>query len=679
MCFGQDDVVGPFTNVAAGSNSTCALNADHDMVCWGSNDVGQAPPTTAGPFKFLSAGHSHTCAIRSDGGLNCWGWNIFGQAPAEVAGSFASVSAQNVTTCAVGDDNTLTCWGQVLPVPPPAPAPAPPSAAMVGAEYTHSFETYTTTGSVFSLKGVLPSGVTLTNGVLQGTPRATGVFNFEVTAANLFGSTSAAFSLDVKPTTAFDGNGDGLPDMVVGAPGEDVGRIVDAGVVTLLYGAVDGSYGRAGSLDITQESVGQVSETGDKFGAALAVAEVTGDKYVDLVIGAPGENAGAGQVVVVHGSAARMTGAVRTVLRQGLAGAAGAAEAGDGFGTTISVGNGLWVGAPGENLGRATDAGVVTRFLAKPLRTAGSIQYQQGSRKVPGTPESGDRFGAALAGGGAVIGVPGEDVGSIVDAGLATVGLTRAVSQDSPGIPGGAERGDKFGSAVAFARLWTWESEGDGQVSVDLVAVGAPGEDVGSLKDAGSVTVIDTDYLSDPGWGDEPLSIVQNSHSAGQTVEAGDQFGAALLLATRTITTRNEDQDRNELETTAKLVVGAPGEDVGARANAGAITVLPTEASCSDNCQYYVDDGSTLTQGSKGVIGAAAAANTFGATLAQLPGVDFGLAISAPGQNISSHPSAGSVTVLNPPPLASQQIHQDSPGVPGAAETGDRFSTIPTQ
>ena len=143
-----------------------------------------------------------------------------------------------------------------------------------------------------------------------------------------------------------------------------------------------------------------------------------------------------------------MTGAARTVLRQGLSGAAGAAEAGDGFGSTLSVGNGLWVGAPGENLGRATDAGVVTRFLAKLLRTAGSIQYQQGSRGVP-VPRRAGTGSAPPAGGGTIIGVPGENVGSIVDAGIVTVGMTRAVTQDTPGIPGGAERGDQFGAAVA--------------------------------------------------------------------------------------------------------------------------------------------------------------------------------------------------------------------------------------
>ena len=81
-----------------------------------------------------------------------------------------------------------------------------------------------------------------------------------------------------------------------------MGRIVDAGAVTVLFGSARGTYGQAGSLQITQETVGQTSETGDKFGAAIAVADVTGDAQLDLVIGAPGENAGAGQVVVVHGS-----------------------------------------------------------------------------------------------------------------------------------------------------------------------------------------------------------------------------------------------------------------------------------------------------------------------------------------------------------------------------------------
>jgi hypothetical protein len=42
-------------------------------------------------------------------------------------------------------------------------------------------------------------------------------------------------------------------------------------------------------------------EAGDAFGSAIAVAPVDGDRFADIVVGAPGENAGAGRVTVIHG------------------------------------------------------------------------------------------------------------------------------------------------------------------------------------------------------------------------------------------------------------------------------------------------------------------------------------------------------------------------------------------
>ncbi len=195
------------------------------------------------------------------------------------------------------------------------------------------------------------------------------------------------------------------------------------------------------------------------------------------------------------------------------------------------------------------------------------------------------------------------------------------------------------------------------------------------------MTLIDKDSWDYPDWdyGGDPSSLVQNSLSAGQTVEAGDRFGASLAIATKTTQVQEEDGFRDLiLETEASLAVGAPGEDVGARANAGAVTILPATAECSDMCDYNVEDGRTITQGSGGVVGAAGTGNTFGATVGELPGIELGLVIGAPGQNVSNHPFAGTVTALNPQ-FASQQIHQDSPGVPGGTETGDRFSTVPTR
>jgi hypothetical protein len=95
----------------------------------------------------------------------------------------------------------------------------------------------------------LPSGLILApDGELSGTPRSAGTFTFDVTAANLFGSATSTVRLSVGPTSGFDANGDGRPDLPVAAPGENVGTVKDAGAVSILFAGTDGRYGATGGL-----------------------------------------------------------------------------------------------------------------------------------------------------------------------------------------------------------------------------------------------------------------------------------------------------------------------------------------------------------------------------------------------------------------------------------------------
>ncbi|MER6439083.1 FG-GAP-like repeat-containing protein [Streptomyces sp. NPDC001185] len=90
------------------------------------------------------------------------------------------------------------------------------------------------------------------------------------------------------------------------------------------------------------------------------------------------------------------------------------------------------------------------------------------------------------------IGAPGGTVNGRAGAGYFTVvygmsdgpkGVKRQViSQDRYGIPGTAETGDRFGADLTAADL-------DGDGFTDLV-VGSPGEDLGSVRDAGRHTVL---------------------------------------------------------------------------------------------------------------------------------------------------------------------------------------------
>jgi alpha-tubulin suppressor-like RCC1 family protein len=80
------------------------------LVCWGANSENQAPSLVTGPFTQVSAGYDHTCALRSDGTLECWGNNNYGKS-IPPAGAFEQVSTGSHHACAIGIDGDIACWG----------------------------------------------------------------------------------------------------------------------------------------------------------------------------------------------------------------------------------------------------------------------------------------------------------------------------------------------------------------------------------------------------------------------------------------------------------------------------------------------------------------------------------------------------------------------------------------
>ena len=132
-----------------------------------------------------------------------------------------------------------------------------------------------------------------------------------------------------------DFNDDGFDDLAIGARGEDVGTVANAGAVNVLHGSAAGLTA-TGNQVWHQDSAGVASaaESGDDFGDALAVGDFDNDGFDDLAIGVPGEDVGtvanAGAVNVLHGSAAGLTATGNQIWHQDSAGiVAGTAEAGD--------------------------------------------------------------------------------------------------------------------------------------------------------------------------------------------------------------------------------------------------------------------------------------------------------------------------------------------------------------
>jgi hypothetical protein len=455
---------------------------------------------------------------------------------------------------------------------------------------------------------------------------------------------------------------DRFADVVaVGAPTEDIGSVTNAGRVTLIrpVGERPMSF-----VALNQESLGAVSEAGDRFGTVVTLALLNDDECTDLLISAPGEDAGAGVVFAVLGWTShsyddeQLPGGIDvTVLRQGDGVVAGTAEAGDRFGSAIAVGDtGLWVGAPGEDVGNAADAGVVTSL------SNASVEYSQASPGVPGLPETGDAFGSTLAsrfsvdGGDLVfIGVPGEDIGGKVDAGMVVAGRAgafTAITQNSRGVPGFVEAGDRFGQSMTTLRTCC---DADSDAMLGLL-VGAAGEDAGSVVDAGAVVLFhDFDTWVATGSGRVDW-LTQDSPGVPGVVERNDRFGSVLHNAGTFV------------------FIGTPYEDVGAVRDAGAFSWL---------VPFGESWGPLITQNTTHIPGTAEAGDHFGASYASRPHGrwDWYSYVGAPGESVGGASGAGSVTQFSEDSggpwthaLNCCRLYtQSTAGVPGSSETGDGF------
>ena len=113
--------------------------------------------------------------------------------------------------------------------------------------------------------------------------------------------------------------------------------------------------------------------------AAASPWDFDGDGWRDLAVGVQGENADAGGVLVVRGTASGLTTSRAARLGQDSGGVPGVAEPGDGFGAALASGDfdadgyaDLAVGAPGEASSTEERAGAVTILFGTPAGLGGA-------------------------------------------------------------------------------------------------------------------------------------------------------------------------------------------------------------------------------------------------------------------------------------------------------------------
>ncbi|MEU1542690.1 FG-GAP-like repeat-containing protein [Actinacidiphila glaucinigra] len=448
-------------------------------------------------------------------------------------------------------------------------------------------------------------------------------------AGSLFATLPATPAGAAPSGLSGDFNGDGYRDLAVGAWCADVGSVSNAGAVVVLYGSSSG-VSAARKTVITQNSAGVpgTAETGDRFGASLATADLNGDRYADLVVGSPyegiGNHVGVGAVTVLWGGATGLSGGAALpqppeTLLHDWGGYSFDVATGDfdGDGKTDVTATGpshthLYRG-PFTRTGTPSSHGIVWEAGGTNGAAAGDLNGDRLAERVyPATTDSdpggeiryirhdpgnkthpvsdyvavelpradgqvatiadvnGDHFGDLILGDpeDPHTGKPGGHKGGQITVwyggpnGPAPAQTPTVIHQDTAGVPGTGEAGDQFGSAIDAGDV-----NGDGYADV---AVGTSGEDLGTVKDAGAVTIL---FGSASGLrGNGAASYSQDTAGVPGTSEPTDSFGLTVRLVDLT------------KDGKAELVTG-----VGYENGYGAVTILRGTASglTATNAKFF--------------------------------------------------------------------------------------------
>lgn len=327
-----------------------------------------------------------------------------------------------------------------------------------------------------------------------------------------------------------DLNTDGYADLLIGAPGEDVDGDTNDGSAVVIWGSASGLSGARAVPNPNARDL-------DRYGQSVAAGDVEADGDLDILVGSTGPVV----LTFINGPFTRSS------SFQGGSGASADDQYATSYGiTSLAVGH--VTASSDTNLvlhGRkpGTDD-AVTHLVTEPyignytdwmqelpagyVSAVGDID-KDGHADIAIGNERETSADPAGAKGGKVTVVYGGPAG--LDSSRAPLVLT----QDTAGVPGASESGDRFGSEVFLGDV-----NGDGYADL---AVGASGENSG----AGAVTVL---YGSATGLRTTGVQTLgQDTAGVPGASESNDRFGARVLLA-------DHSGDRR-----AELTVSATGEN----------------------------------------------------------------------------------------------------------------------
>jgi hypothetical protein len=376
-------------------------------------------------------------------------------------------------------------------------------------------------------------------------------------------------------TALGDLNGDGCADLAIGAPGAALaGDYRWNGTVTILYGSKSGLTTRGAQRFTSEQVLGGSEADFHGFGGTMALADFDDDGVADLAVGAPGRALTSRSVAVLFGASTGLSrGRATEIVSRPASGTGEMFGSGD-LAIGDFDGNDRVELAIGDREAVTTVERAAGGFAASTPRV-----LTKGSLNVPDADDT-DGFGSVLAAGdvnadgtsdlaigvpqfgcdeeepdvcgpGAVLLVPGSPSGL-------EAAQRQAWTQDSAGMGGTARVGDGFGAALVMGRF-------DAGATSDL-AIGTPRDSVGSVQQAGSVSLLlgGASGLTTAGAGGSRFH--QDRAGFTSAPRGGEEFGGVLAAAP----IQSAAQDN--------LLIGVRFETVGKRYGAGLVHQLARSA-----------------------------------------------------------------------------------------------------